>query len=214
MRVGSEDRWAVWHLPKALLTHCSPFFAAALEGSFFEAESRTVSLPDDNPEVFETFVQWLYIGEIRCTVELFDSYERWTSLIVASWMLGDKLGCQAFQDAAMTQLLAYHNKGDAIQISAVRAAYEGSPPGSKLRKWAVDQFLYEIKLEGYGEPGEKESWVSQVEAIENFGQDFLEASLDLGGSEMAEPYMNGQRYMEVSTYKHEMGCRCRDCVWR
>ena len=128
-----------------------------------------------------------------------------------SWILGDKLRCQAFQDSAMIQLLTYHEK-HAIEPSTVCEAYQGSTPGSKLRKWAIDQFLYDIKAAEYEDSAEeKQDWMSQVELIENFGQDFINASLGWGSVDVVDPYMNGQKYMEVSTYKHDNSCECSRC---
>ena len=75
MRVGTQDPSAEWHLPKLLLTHCSLFFAAALDERFAKAKSNTVLLPDENPGTFETFVQWMYTGEIQFDVRPDDSYE-------------------------------------------------------------------------------------------------------------------------------------------
>ena len=41
---------------QAAVTYHSPFFAAALDGRFTEAYSMTVSLPEDEPDVFGLFV--------------------------------------------------------------------------------------------------------------------------------------------------------------
>ncbi|KAF2219923.1 hypothetical protein BDZ85DRAFT_204867, partial [Elsinoe ampelina] len=47
-----------------LLVSVSPFFAAALQGHFAESASQTVTLPEEKPEMFEWFVQWLYTGSL------------------------------------------------------------------------------------------------------------------------------------------------------
>ena len=186
MRVGTQDPSAEWHLPKALLTYCSPFFAAALDGRFAEAKSNTVLLPDENPGTFETFVQWMYTGEIQFDIRPDDSYEDWSGLLVDWWVLREKLGFQAFQDSAMIQLLAFHRQR-AVKPSTERAAYQGSTAESKLRKWAVEQFLGDIKAEEYEDSKGKESWIRQVELIENFGQDFVTAFLGIGWIRLGAP---------------------------
>ena len=199
VRVGTQDASAVWYIPKTLVTHCSIFFSAALNSHFAEANSNTVSLPDENPETFENFVQWLYAGEIQVDVRPDDSYKahkELSRLLVESWTLGDMLGCPAFQDAAMTQLLALHWK-HAIKPSTVDAAYDGSLPDSELRKWAMEQFLCDVKDEEYQDFRNKNVWVKQVHLVQDFGEDFVKASLDLGDSEAVRPYMEGQMYMEV-----------------
>lgn len=47
-----------------LLISTSPFFAAALQGHFAESNSQTVTLPEEKPDIFEWFVQWLYTGSL------------------------------------------------------------------------------------------------------------------------------------------------------
>ena len=47
-----------------VLTHCSTFFAAALNGGFAEGISGSVNLPEESPAAFEMWVTWLYIGLI------------------------------------------------------------------------------------------------------------------------------------------------------
>ena len=51
-----------------LLTAASPFFAAALDGTFAEGLDQTVRLPEEKPEIFEWFLQWLYTGTLRTPV--------------------------------------------------------------------------------------------------------------------------------------------------
>lgn len=41
----------------------SPFFAAALKGNFYESESRRIELPDEEPEIFSSVLEYLYKGD-------------------------------------------------------------------------------------------------------------------------------------------------------
>ena len=50
---------------KELLTSASPFFAAALNGTFEEGLDQVVRLPEEKPEIFEWFLQWLYTGTLK-----------------------------------------------------------------------------------------------------------------------------------------------------
>lgn len=47
-----------------LLTSASPFFAAALNGTFAEGLDQVVRLPEEKPEIFEWFIWWLYTGSL------------------------------------------------------------------------------------------------------------------------------------------------------
>lgn len=66
--VGDEESTArppvTYLIHKELLTSASPFFAAALNSTFAEGLDQTVRLPEEKPEIFEWFLQWLYTGSL------------------------------------------------------------------------------------------------------------------------------------------------------
>ena len=196
--VGPQDAATTWHLPKALLIHKSPFFAAALNGPFAEAKLNSVVMLDDDPNVFRLWVEWLFVGQITCT------FEHINNVLVEAWILGDKLGCHIFQNVVMIELLKSHSpdrKARLLEPSTLRAAYEGSAPGSKLRKWALDSFLFETRDTKYGSASTLQrniSWVSEIKDIEDFSQEYMEAcvgcSLESGP---ANPWLDSTQYMEI-----------------
>ncbi|KAK1072303.1 hypothetical protein LTR74_002615 [Friedmanniomyces endolithicus] len=62
---GDKSRLQTKYLVhKELLTAASPFFAAALDGAFAEGLDQSVKLPEEKPEIFEWFLQWLYTGSL------------------------------------------------------------------------------------------------------------------------------------------------------
>ncbi|KAK0515384.1 hypothetical protein JMJ35_002763 [Cladonia borealis] len=203
--VGPKDAAITWHLPKALLTRHSLFFAAALDGSFAEAKLNSVTMPDDDPNVFRLWVQWLYLGHITCQILGVDDIN---NVLVKAWILGDKLGCQIFKDVVMMDLLACHSpkvERPLIETSTLRTAYEGSAPGSKLRKWALNFFVFEIGQTRSGNFSALQRnilWVSETKDIEDFSQDYMEASVEFSlQGNPTNPYTNGQQYMEVLSFK-------------
>ena len=58
VEVGATKTKFVVH--ESLLVYHSEFFRAALKGRFAEAETKTVTLEDEDEAVFELFVFWLY----------------------------------------------------------------------------------------------------------------------------------------------------------
>ena len=179
MIVGPQQAAITWHLPKALLTRQSLFFAAALNGSFAEAKLNSVTMPDDDPNVFRVWVQWLLVGYTNSETI---PYEEVNNVLVKAWILGDKLGCHIFQDFIMTGLLVVLGSDywTEIKPSTFRAAYEGSAPGSMLRKWAVDLFLFETRNKEGGKVSALQRnslWFSEVKDVEGFSQDYMEASM-------------------------------------
>jgi len=58
--VGRDSRLFAAH--EDVLCH-SPFFASALRGQFFEANTRRINLPDEEPEIFSCILEYLYKGD-------------------------------------------------------------------------------------------------------------------------------------------------------
>ena len=58
--VGADRRLFACHQDVLCL---SPFFAAALKGQFYEGVSHRIELPDEEPEVFSSVLEYLYKGD-------------------------------------------------------------------------------------------------------------------------------------------------------
>jgi hypothetical protein len=58
--VGPDQRLFAAH--EDVLSH-SPLFAAAIRDQFFEANSRRIFLPDEEPEIFSCILEYLYKGD-------------------------------------------------------------------------------------------------------------------------------------------------------
>ncbi|KAF2100831.1 hypothetical protein NA57DRAFT_74430 [Rhizodiscina lignyota] len=62
IEVGPEKHPFIAH--KDLLCYHSPYFRAAFEGSFMEAQQGKITLDEVLPETFGCFLDWLYMGKI------------------------------------------------------------------------------------------------------------------------------------------------------
>ena len=91
-----------------------------------------MKLPEDNVDTFELFVRWLDSGEIAAP--------SWVTkqIYVQAWILGDKLGCQIFQELALLGLINGHSYWG-IAGTILKAVYDGTPAQSKIHQWAIDQ---------------------------------------------------------------------------
>jgi hypothetical protein len=58
--VGREQRLFAAHEEVLCI---SPFFAAACRGQFLEAQAKRISLPDEEPEIFSSVLEYLYKGD-------------------------------------------------------------------------------------------------------------------------------------------------------
>ena len=185
--VGSKNDIGIWRLPKKLLTRYSPFFAAALDGHFSEAESNSITLLDDNPQVFKFFVQWLYCGDDEGIMD-FD-----TIIDVESWGFGDKILCHGFQNFVMSRLLQYHER-NWLEPITLRLAYEECTAGSKLRQFVLDLFRYEcVKYDTLRK--QDGVWVSTIKEVTDFGSDFTRSYLDCPDKNVLDPAAHPLTYM-------------------
>jgi len=60
LTVGADGRLFAAHED---ILRQSPFFDAACRGGYFDAQSRRISLPDEEPEVFSAILEYLYKGD-------------------------------------------------------------------------------------------------------------------------------------------------------
>lgn len=201
--VGTSANTKTWHLPRDLLTKSSPFFAAALNGSFAEAKSKVVNLPEDNTDAFALFIQWLYVGEISpddCTAnhdhDAHSCYEIAARNFIQAWILGDKLGCPIFKDLAMLGLIKKFDEG-VITPDIVRTAYERSATGSKLRKFSLDQVRYDAL--SIGLECDADEWVYLARDCVDFGEDHMRATFHKDINPVKDPCEQKAKYLEVLT---------------
>jgi hypothetical protein len=99
--VGSSKTSFTLH--KDLLTKNSPFFEKCLRSGFLEKQKDQVELPEDSPEVFEHFINWIYREDVIKPTDQ-DSLE----LAIQSYVFADKLCMPAFKNRLMTKIRAYH----------------------------------------------------------------------------------------------------------
>jgi hypothetical protein len=71
-----------------------------------EAQERTIKLPEDDPEVFSVYQEWLYDGLIHTGSQtLFPATDDEYEALVKAYILGEKLMDQDFKDATIDATL-------------------------------------------------------------------------------------------------------------
>lgn len=135
---------------KNLVCRYSSFFKAACKGSFREAESNEVKLPDDEPETFDNFVQWLYARDFERPMTESGGPD-WVC-IFDTYVLADKLGAPKFSNYVMNLMVheaetRWDQELSLPNAAAVSVAYENTPGSSPLRRFLVDLYCCNNKLE-------------------------------------------------------------------
>lgn len=150
---------------KEMLCGVSSFFKSALNGSFREGREQTITLPEDDPDIFDLFVQWLYTKnyEIQGSDGRLD--QTFYTEAVQLYCLADKYDVstlrshihQAF-DGKMMQRASPPTREDAA------ALYDGTNPGAPLRSYLLGWWMYRTKLDYFLEE-EVQTWLSDQPEI-------------------------------------------------
>lgn len=152
LRVGKENVLFQVHL--RVLCDASPVFNAAFHGEFSEASSRSMSLPEDDPEAFERLVQWLYTKsyDILPSVGEYGGDDKMIFMRLAKlYVAADKYGIVRLKNDVVDRW--YKFRADHTQLphvyQAVDYVYENTTSGSKLREIVVASYVWEINYEWY-----------------------------------------------------------------
>ncbi|KAF2802713.1 uncharacterized protein BDZ99DRAFT_428117 [Mytilinidion resinicola] len=148
----------------------SKFFDNAMKGPWTEAAERCVRLRDDEPDVFSIYHDWLYtrmlstahdVGGVEGNQEYID--------LCKAYCLGESLMDDNFKNAAIDAII-HKNLTPASDRQrwypvgmAIRHAYDGTPPGSPLRKLLVDFYSKHARV----------SWFSDYTSKDEMPKDFL-----------------------------------------
>ncbi|CAG8950236.1 hypothetical protein HYFRA_00008474 [Hymenoscyphus fraxineus] len=125
------------HLKDTFIVHknfiCfySPFFDAAFNGAFKEAETQVLDLEDTSPTVFGLFVNWLYTQRLE-----FPGGENISmSNLIDLWILGSRCLVPKIQNKSLELL----DKRRIFVFSSTKfvRAYENTTEGSPLRRYIV-----------------------------------------------------------------------------
>lgn len=129
-----------------VLCERSPFFAAAFDKEWKEGQERTIPLPDDDPEAFALYLQWIYRGKIFSRRPPCESPFRSgkLDLLIDCYIFGEKVQDDGYKDAVLDSLLACTSTKDEERErwfptgQSVQRAYQKTPSGWPLRKLLVD----------------------------------------------------------------------------
>jgi hypothetical protein len=70
--VGPDDSQQKFVIHKSIISHYSPFLAAAFNGRFVEGDTLSMRLADVKGKIFGLLVHWIYKQEVErgCDIEL------------------------------------------------------------------------------------------------------------------------------------------------
>lgn len=150
--VGTGDDAEVFLVHDFLLKQTSKFFQTALKAEWKEGQEKKVDLPEDKPEAFGVYTEWLLHGKItpgtgKPTEDLTSYDITLEHLLLADlYVLGEKLMDDRFCAGVMKAVaeLCLVEATDGGQFfpgeRAINTIFEGTREGSPIRAWLVDEY--------------------------------------------------------------------------
>ena len=102
--VGKAEHGRKFYAHKGLLAHYSSYFRAALKEEWEEGATKTVTIPEDIPDVSRAFFHWLMTGKLYFALTEDGKIPLSFELICEMFVFGDARGIPEFQDAAIDLL--------------------------------------------------------------------------------------------------------------
>lgn len=147
--IGVGEAKEKYTIHEEILCCTSPFFTAAVRKGWKEGLDCTIDLPDDQPQTFELYAQWLYGGKVLSRgVEKSKRHDEELGQLIDAFVFGEKVQDGNYRDAIIDAVIAYTNTSDKDgqrwypASTIVDRAYRGTPAGSPLRKLLIDFHVY------------------------------------------------------------------------
>lgn len=145
MIVGASKR--IFYLAPNVLGKSSDFFKSALKKDWKEGQENTIELPEDDPQVFRYYAEWLCTGNIYCkseaTTTAFDY-----NVLIDLYILGEKLMDDTFQDRVIDALITTADEANPPfvpkklpEYRSISRVYGHTPTGSPIRSLVVDWLI-------------------------------------------------------------------------
>lgn len=132
-----------FNVHRALLTHHSPFFSAALDGGFAESHSQTVHLPDVEPKYFEHVILWLYTGCLEDKRFFFKDGKPTYFTLLDLYALADRLDVEGMRNALCDRIAALAEETNSVPTpSDTYILYEGVRESAPVRTLVLDLFCF------------------------------------------------------------------------
>jgi len=142
-----------------LIDKCPTFFAAALDGSFRQAQELVIDLPEDDSKAFSLFVDWLYSGRMP----VIPTEQKWYKLGIENhisaglveaeqnyhtlYYMAEKWCLENLRDKIIDRIRKFHDETKTtIHPDLIIAGYRNTPESSILREYLCRTLAYELSI--------------------------------------------------------------------
>jgi len=136
LNVGTPETPFDVHVER--LCDCSPYFERMFQDRFDRVRVESVSLPDDDSDIFTEFLSWVYTGKI-----FQNEMQPTLGNLFQLWILAEKFEVPELQNLAVAlcnQRLDSKSNG-VIGTSTINYVYSNTLSGSLLRQMSVEIFV-------------------------------------------------------------------------
>lgn len=142
--VGTGSKTKDFYVHEDELKRHSDFCAAALRGPWLEAQERVIRLPDEDPDVFAVFVDFIYGAgriDITCGTTVSQTIAFMDSTF-AAWDLGDRMLCTSLRDAVVDRFIGTVSSWSPRGVLLWMKAYAKANSSRGLKRLLVDVALW------------------------------------------------------------------------
>lgn len=123
---------------EGLLKHYSSYFRAALKKVWIEGQSKSVTLPTEDPEVFRAFFRWISTGKLYSRLAPDGKIPLTFETICEIYVFGDARGAPELCNATINMLFQKCMQDWVYPSSTLDYIYDNTPDKSVLRNFVVD----------------------------------------------------------------------------
>lgn len=157
--VSSGSVNAIWCLPRDLISHHSIVLKNMCQLKQDEARLINIPLPNEDPTIFDLFVQWMHCGRYTFPFP-WDATYQGINLDILAWILGDTLQATEFKNYAMCRLHAQYgpvSRARAMTTADFKHVCLHCKPGTKLRELFFDVLVVSFS-DGSRLKGDSNEW--------------------------------------------------------
>ena len=127
---------------ESLIKPRSEFVRLALRGDWQEARERTIPIPDDDPDIFSVYQQWLYVGFIHtCSNTVFTQPDDEYTTLVKAYILGEKVMDHNFKDSIADAIVEKLHIMRRFDTGLTTLVFDNTPSTSPLRRLWLDAYF-------------------------------------------------------------------------
>lgn len=136
--VGPSEH--AFRVHKTVLCGKIPYFDKMFNGGFKEAQEQYANLPDDDPDAFGLFLEWLYVGRIppipRKSISNNEERTKMHLDRIKLYCFAEKIMAPTIMDSTITSIIRAHIRNNTSPgFLTIEFAYQNSPSTSCLRKY-------------------------------------------------------------------------------